>query len=192
MKILLYISLIFVLSCNSIIKYEVDKNSVNYIYWDTMSQHQKDSVLSTYPESDKYLLKLNVKNNDADFDNLNMITNCFENGNSHPRELCFFVFNSICEKSDGQLSEVMGMFCMKVLMIDPNYVLNYFRLSKSMQEKYANFMGYEFYFKEEGTSTIQYSFSKYQKMIFEKLDEEYKKDFSNLCMKIEDIMQGMD
>lgn len=67
--------------------------------------------------------------------------------------LYYFLFNKICAVSDGALSEIMGHYCLKMVLNEPSYVINHFAFERKnfgkspyLYHLYASFIGEEFYF----------------------------------------------
>ncbi len=84
--------------------------------------------------------------------------------------LYFHCLNKICEISDGALSEIMGKYCLKMIINYPNYSFNYLSTDSITLQKYANFIGYEMYFKEQGTSNIGMSYDEFKEYLKLNLD----------------------
>ena len=66
-------------------------------------------------------------------------------------EFYFKVFRIIVEKSDGALSEVMGIEIMKFMEFNPDYFIEqYSKFEFDEQKRFINQIAYEFYFTEPG------------------------------------------
>lgn len=85
--------------------------------------------------------------------------------------LSFFLLNRIISKSDGALSEIVGKYCVEYFALHPKFILTYFNKEKAVNVKqpllkaYAGFVGYELYFKREGTSKLKYSYESFKEIL---------------------------
>lgn len=74
--------------------------------------------------------------------------------------LTFYLFNNICESSDGALTEMIIEYCIYYIVEHPDFVFAYFKKhNRELMDTYAMLIGYELYFKEEGTSTTPYNYT---------------------------------
>lgn len=166
------------------------------IYWEQMSESvKKETVASDEVDvnaANYYKGNFVFTDNEKSFQLLDVLTSEYENPNI--KALYFYLFNEICTKADGAISEVLGNYCQKVLLNDPVYVLNYFSSHSSIMRTYAQLLGYELYFKNDGTSDIKYNFTDFKKLINEKIknDDNLKMTFNNFNSEIEKIMKNMD
>jgi len=114
--------------------------------------------------------------------------------NEEIKALYFYVFNNILITSDGALSEVMGYSCLNILISNSEYVIFYLQDKPKILEIYATVLGYEFYFKEEGTSDLEYNYADFKEIISRKIkrDERLLETFNILSFEIEDVMRKMD
>jgi hypothetical protein len=110
------------------------------------------------------------------------------------KALYFNLFNRICKKTDGSLSEILGTYCQDIIMFDPEYVLFYLKSHDSLRKKYVQFLGIEFYFKEEGTSEMQYDFCDFKKNIDKRLCNNviYKDFLVSFYQEIQTVMVNME
>lgn len=85
--------------------------------------------------------------------------------------LSFYLFNKIIVESDGALSEMVGEYCIEFLARHPRYILTYFTKERELSIKkplwriYAQFVGYELYFKNKGTSDLKYNYRSYKELL---------------------------
>lgn len=167
-----------------------------FIYWEDLSSREKDSVLNTFKIEkdaiDYYYGKFTLSDNDETMRLLESITS-----NNEQKEITnfyFYIFNQICLKADGAISEIVGKYCQKVIVNNPLYAINYFKRNKKILEIYANLIGYELYFKEEGTSDIEYDFKDFKKLIEEKVipKEQYSEILTEFFERIEISMKNTD
>lgn len=114
--------------------------------------------------------------------------------NEYIRALYFYLFNDVCMKSDGAVSEILGKYCQKMMVNDPVCVLNYFSSHNAILKKYAQLLGYEFCFAKEGVSGIKFNFSDFKKIISSKLEEHssLKKTFDDFNREVEVMIKNMD
>ncbi|MDR2885497.1 MAG: hypothetical protein LBU95_01785 [Rikenellaceae bacterium] len=66
----------------------------------------------------------------------------------------FKKLNEQVMEADGETAEVLGKRCVAMVLSDPAYVAGYLDARRPLMEKYAMFMGAEFYFKAEGTTDM--------------------------------------
>lgn len=85
--------------------------------------------------------------------------------------LYFYLFNQICQRADGELFEILGTYCQKVVLGDVEYVIYYLKIYPALSKEYANLLGSEFYFKNDGTSDLKYNFIDFKNMINKKLHD---------------------
>lgn len=102
-----------------------------------------------------------VSDNDGTLELLKVITS--ENKRFFP--VCFSTLNEIVKVADGALAEIMPMFCFEMIINYPAQTLNYFSANHDMRARYARFLGYEFYFKEKGTSDLKMNFAEFQRFL---------------------------
>ena len=82
---------------------------------------------------------------------------------------------------------------MKFMLINPKFTLMYFKKYPKVEKKYAELMGSELYFKEDGTSDIEYNYKGFKKAIEAKIksDPNYKEILSIFYQDIEVVMKNM-
>jgi hypothetical protein len=171
-------------------------NESGFIYWEDLNKTQQESILfspTIYKNAIKYYQgSLKIADNKATVELLDKITS--DKNISQEMVFYFYIFNQICLESDGSLSEILGKYCMKYILINPKFVFSYFRRNKNIEKKYAELMGYEFYFKEEGTSDIEYTYKDFKKIIEAKIgkDQNYKSIWKEFCNEVENAMKNMD
>ena len=153
------------LSCQGINRQAEQK----YPYWENLSEVQKDKILSSNKIGQSviklYNGTLSLQDNDESKQLLDTLTNL--NGENTP--LYFYLFNHICSSPDGAIAELMGEYCQKILLNAPVYVFTYLSKDEILLKKYAEYLGYELYFKEEGTSGIKYNYKDFKGAITKKL-----------------------
>lgn len=165
-------------------------------YWETLNNDQKEEILQSKDISkiamDFYHGKFKPGDNENTFNLLGIITSGKESKDVHA--FYFFLFNKLCNISDAALSEILGSYCQRVILSSPVYVLDYFKNNDKTLKMYASFIGYELYFKEVGTSEIEYGFSEFRKILSDKLKS--KKNYDALLKRfykeIEMNMKRMD
>lgn len=186
-RFLLLVLLVFLFACFKQNKQSNSTEKEKYFYWEDMTNSAKDSVLSLISIEDDVLKYYKNNYQLSDNEEINSLLDNIENWHNKPKEFYFYIFNTICENSDGTISELLGMHCANILLSNPNFVLNYFKKNKSVEILYATFMGSEFYFKEGGSSTMKYNYMEFKKMIDPIVDDdnEYiKKEFYSLIEKV--------
>lgn len=184
----IFVSFLSVVGCKG-------SNQSGFIYWEDMTKTEQDNILHSptiCKNAVKYYLKsFKATDNKSTEELLNKITS---NNNSNKETIFYFyVFNQICLKSDGALSEILGGYCMKFMLINPKFTLMYFKKYPKVEKKYAELMGSELYFKEDGTSDIEYNYKGFKKAIEAKIksDPKYKEILSVFYQDIEVVMKNM-
>jgi hypothetical protein len=167
-----------------------------FIYWEDLTSNEKDNILNTF-EIEKnainyYNGKFTISDNDETTRLLEIITS-----NTERQEIVsfyFYIFNQMCLKADGAISEIIGKYCQRIIINDPLYAINYFIGNKKILETYANLIGYELYFKEEGTSDIEYNFNDFKRIIGGKAipKEKYSEILTEFFERIEISMKNTD
>lgn len=107
----------------------------------------------------------------------------------------FQTLNSIALISDGALSDMITNPCFKMIYNYPIETFAYFNKNKRLSLIYAELLGYEFYFKEKGTSTIEMNFKEFQDYLKLKLDLNDKDiyvTYSDFVIEVEKVMKNMD
>lgn len=165
-------------------------------YWEALNENQKAEILKSKEINiaaiDFYHGKIKIGDNNITINLLDTITSL--HNSKAISSFYFFLFNKICTTADGALSEMLGSYCQKVMLNSPSYVLDYFSRNDNAMKKYAELLGYELYFKEDGTSEIKYSFSDFKKILSNKFgsNEKYNDLLKRFYKEIETNMKGMD
>ncbi len=169
-----------------------------FVYWENLPGEQKNGVLSSSATLKDAIHYYNGKFKPSDDERTFRFLDSLTRSNNYMRgnetAFYFFVFNDIFMKSDGALAEVMGGYCLQVIVNAPGYVISYLADKENLRKLYAMRLGYEFYFKEKGTSDLKYSFKEFKTLLSSKLSRDKKYDrFLNLFYtEIQGAMQGMD
>lgn len=166
-----------------------------FVYWEDLTENQRNDILNTENINKEaiefYKGTLKIGDNDQTTALLNILSSISDKDKTAP--FYFFLFNQICIKSDGALSEMLGNYCQRIVLSSPAYVITYFDRNKEILKKYAEYLGYELYFKEEGTSTIEYSYSDFKKVLSEKLTntEQNKNVLTLFYSEIDKVIKNM-
>jgi len=170
--------------------------NINSVYWEQINDSIKKETITSRGVSieavNYYKGYFRFTDNEKSFQLLDTLTSEPEQMNI--KALYFYLFNKICAKADGAVAEELGNYCQKIVINDPIYVLNYFSSNNSTMKTYAQLLGYELYFKENGTSDIEYNFNDFKKLIKDKIDSDInlQKTFNDFNKEIEEIMKNMD
>jgi len=113
--------------------------------------------------------------------------------------LSFYLFNKIIGESDGALSEMVGEYCIEFLARHPRYILTYFTKERELSIKkplgriYAQFAGYELYFKEKGTSDLKYNYQSLKELLIasSSSNKENEETFRNFWQLVDETMKNM-
>jgi len=144
-------------------------------YWELMSQNEKEQILNNLDLNklalDYYNGNFKVTDDEQTFKLLDTLTN-----KNEYFQLYYFLFNNICATSDGALSEIMGPYCLKMVLNEPSYVINHFTFerknfgkSQDLYQLYASFIGEEFYFYNKKMSELDYGFPEFKEMLLKEL-----------------------
>ena len=170
--------------------------NLEYVYWENLTAKEQNEILGSshvYKDAiNYYKRKLILSDNPKTFNLIDTLISS-KNKNKKVDAFYFFLFNQICKESDGALSEGLGDHCQRSILKAPSFVITYFSKNKEILLKYAQFLGYEFYFKEKGTSTLEYNYVTFKKLLLKKTGNEEKnkvvlKTFFN---EIEKAMKNM-
>lgn len=180
---------LFFISCNLTISGQLN-------YWENLSLDEQHEIICSGKVSKNILDLYNAKFIPSDNEETIALLKTLSNlsANTKLKSLYFYLFNQICKYSDGGLSELLGKYCMEVILSDPKYVLLYMNENPLLLKKYIDFLGSEFYYKEGENSDIKYNFDDFRQIISEQLgqDEEYQIVLSALFSGIENKMIKME
>jgi hypothetical protein len=164
-------------------------------YWNDIKEENKESILNSetiYDDALKYYKgEFNILDNERTLKLLDTLTSLEQN----LKPLYFYLFNKICYKSDGALAGVIGKYCQKILLNDPQYVFGYFKKDKRLFNKYTDLLGYELYFKNKGTSSIKYNIKDFNKILTEKMNKysgDIKQQKQLFFNKLKEVMKSME
>ena len=168
MKIFISI-FILLINVNSVLVASLKKE---YVYWEKLSASEKSNFISSHNINnlvlDYYKGNLKITDDENTFELLNELVSA----DSELFPLYYFLFTKICFESDGAVTEILGKYCLQIIMNDPNYVINHFTFEREniKKDKYAyqlfgEFLGMEMYFKEKGTSDIDYNFAEFKEYL---------------------------
>jgi hypothetical protein len=197
LKLTFIISLV-VLSCTQNNGNRINNSlaNTNYIYWEEMNNSQKDDIINSneiYKQAIAlYNGKMKVSDDKQSICLLDTLTSINKDFESTP--FYFYLFNQICSTADGAVSEILGEYCLKIVLNLPDYVFNYFIKNVSISKKYAEYLGYEFYFKEDGTSTLEYNYAEFKNLLSNKIGnkKEYELVLKQFYDEIEKSMKNME
>jgi len=180
--------------CNSI------KEKFNVQYWECLTNDKKDEILEL-KSINQYTLnfykgELQLSDNHKTYRLLDTLISFDVTESKAP--LYFYLFNKTLKNADGALSATLGAYCQKIILNNSNYVFIYLSNNKEILNKYAEFLGYELYFKEKGTSTIKYDFQEFKNKLYNSLEscrrsnEEIQINLDHFFKKIKINMKNME
>ena len=151
----------------------------NFIYWENMNTEQQVEYLDTN-EIDKNILalfegKFRMNDDEVAYTLLDTLVSV-NNSRDKNAAFYFFLFNRVCLNADGSMSEMLGAYCQKMLLNMPEYVICYLEQDRDILRAYAKILGYEFYFKEKGTSSVKYNYSEFKSMLCRRLNSKPEYD----------------
>jgi len=167
------------------------------LYWEEMSSKEKDSLLFADSSINKDAInflqnKWKPSDDEKTFLFLDTITS-LRKCPSKNRAFYFHVFNKICLKADGSLAEVIGDYCLNILIEVPDYVIDYFLKNRQIMNLYARNIGYKFLVEQEVKRSL-YNFDSLahhlNKMHF--LHKNHKSIRSTFLREIESSMKTME
>ncbi len=168
----------------------------NYVYWEDLTDNQKDDILNSEEVNREvvafYQGNLKIGDNNQTINLLDTLS--FFAKKEKISALYFFLFNQICINADGALAEMIGSYCQTIILNSPTYVINYFSNNEHILKIYAQYLGYELYFKEKGTSDIEYNYEDFKKLLSDKMENlvQYEEILKLFYDEIEKTMKNMD
>jgi hypothetical protein len=168
----------------------------DFVYWQNLTDEKRKETLALRDVYDSALDyfngSLSLGDNAESKALLDSIT-LYKTSDRNVIAFYFFLFNKICLEGDGIISEGMGNYCQSIILRNPLYVFEYFLSDENVMEKYIQYLGYELYFKKEGTSTLKYGYSDFKQMIFQEIGKEkrYSEIVSLFFAEIDTVMKDM-
>lgn len=186
--IVLIVIIIFSVSVNGQIK-----------YWEDLSCSQKTDILEACKsESVKKLYEGNFFLSDDK--KTEKLLNELIISDVTILPLSFYLFNKISIESDGALAEMAGEYHVDFLTRHPGYILTYFTIERNRSvnnpvwKNYAEFIGYELYFKNRGTSDLNYNYQSFKEILVSasKGDKENEETFRIFWQLVDETIKNMD
>ena len=168
----------------------------NCIYWESMTTEQQMEYLDAN-SIDKNVLALfegKLRPNDDEVTRRLLDTLMSVNSSDKKRvAFYFFLFNRVCLDADGAVSEMLGSYCQRMLVNMPEYVIYYLERNSDILKVYVDILGYELHFKERGTSSMQYDFATFKRMLYERLNDkpEYDGILKTFFIEVRSVMDKM-
>ena len=140
------------------------------LFWEDLSNSQKSNILSSCKSQkilELYEGKFVLADNESTVELLRDIVMADDN----LLPLSFYLFNNILITADGALAEMAGKYCIEFSAKHPEYFLLYFTRERERRVKdpvwrlYAQFIGYELYFKNLGTSDLNYTYYSFKEVL---------------------------
>lgn len=130
----------------------ISGEQVTPCYWNDLSLEEQNKVLSdktVSPEAVNYYKGFwEISDEGSSFSLLDTLSSSYSD--NRIKAFYFYIFNQILLKSDGALGEVMGVYCGRVLLGDPYYVLGYLKCNPVLYQKYVFEIGAEFALSTNG------------------------------------------
>lgn len=155
-----FLILIIAISCNA-------QNQ----YWEELNESQKAKVLSlVHSELVLSYYEGNFKLSDDNI-TIKLLDDLIQAPDSI-MPLTFYLFNNICESSDGALTEMIIEYCIYYIAEHPEFVFAYFKKhNRELMDTYAMLIGYELYLKDKGLSNTTYDYTKLKSHISTTVDD---------------------
>jgi len=167
----------------------------SFLYWEDIEKEKQNTILKSKEVNidvrKTYFRTFSPSDDEKTANLLNTLSKLHHN--DEIKALYFYVFNNILKIADGALTELFRDPCVNILISNSEYVIFYLQEKPKLLEKYALVLGYEFYFKEEGTSDLEYDYSTFKKIINNEIknNKDLQKTFSILCYEIEEVKRYM-
>ena len=152
-------------------------------YWVDLNDSQKTEILEQCKSTlikDFYEGKLRPTDDDKTSELLGKLVAA----NDTILPLAFYLFNNICSKSDGALSEMVADVCADFLFKRPQYIITFFSREKIAQnhellwEKYARYVAYVLSWREYVLSGFESDSEFNYRDYFEYNYQDYKEKLS--------------
>lgn len=164
-------------------------------YWDDIKDENKEIIMNSkniYIDALKYYHgEIKMTDNKQTLILLDTLTNL----KKEFKPFYFYLFNKICYEADGALASIMGGFCQKIILNNPQYVLVFLKNDKELFNKYVEMLGYELYFKKKGTSSIKYNIEEFNNILtkeLKKCPEDIRRQKKILFIKIKEVITKME
>lgn len=102
--------------------------------------------------------------------------------------LAFYIFNKICSKADGAISEAIGEYCLIFSIECPKQVVSLFKNNSLYLEMYSDFIGVEI---AQRSSSMKKIINKIKKKMLKNNTKSDKALVRLFCKKIEDVALTM-
>lgn len=188
----------FLLFLTTIILFCISSNGQTK-YWEDLSCSQKSDILRNCKS---VRMKTFYEGNfvPTDDDKTLQLLNELVSSNDTVMPLSFYLFNKICAKSDGALSEIVGDYCAKFLADHPQYILTYFtkerllNINQNIIETYAMFVGIELYMQRKGISKFKYNYQSFKELLLSatKDNKENEETFKFFWQLVDKTIQNAD
>ncbi len=189
---------VFLFFFTSIILFSISSDGQTK-YWEDLSCSQKSEILENC-KSVAIKRFYEGQFRPTDDDKTLQLLNELVSSNDRVMPLSFYLFNKICAKSDGALSEMVEEFCAKFLADHPLYILTYFtkerllNINQNIIDTYAMFVGIELYMKRKGISKFKYNYQDYKEILLSasKGNKENEETFKVFWQLVDKTIQNAD
>lgn len=168
-------------------------------YWQELSCSQKKDVLTNCNSS---VMKSLYEGSfsPTDDEDTQILFKDITSSNDTILPLSFYLLNKICSTADGALAERVGHYCVVFMTKYPLYTLNFFSNEMALKKeepiwkKYALSIGYELYFKNEGTSSIKYNYQEFKNLMYNtvKGNPVNEETFRTFWQLVDETIKNMD
>lgn len=166
-----------------------------FLYWENLSKEEQNNIISNDLVNKNILCFIagDIKIKDNEKSRVLLDTLSHLHSDTGIKALSFYTFNGIVSNSDGYISDMLAIPCLSILLTDTEFILSYFEKNNQLMKSYADILGSEFFFKEDGTSSLKYNYNEFKKILDNKLcnKSEYIKTKFSLYKEIEISMKKM-
>ena len=105
----------------------------------------------------------------------------------------YYYFCRILNDADGDVSEIIGKYCCKMIFLNPKCLLTYLASNSKLLSRFAYYIGYELYFVDEGCSNLDIDYKTFEETLRVQIKEQILINALNrLLYEIKNTMSNMD
>ncbi len=155
-------------------------------YWEDLSDTRQNAILQTLHVDVRILMlyqhQMTLSDDDGSEEILNTL--CSQT-DGYKKIFYFYVFNDMLQSSDGALREMMGTYCLRYVMDNPAFTMNYFSNHSGISKEYSSSIGTEIYHNNMDVDAFKHHLLS---SIRQKSLQVYTKDFIREVLQVYDSM----